>query len=307
MNTLNNILFFVDGAPGQKAALTRAADFARHASASLTIMAVVPKVSTDDERLSDSIQAIQDTLIRERKVELTKLIKEVPEAKRAVIDIVAGDKAFIEVIRAVVSEKFDLLIKAVDKPRGVKGSIFGSTDRRFLRQCPCPVWLIKNGKKKIRTVLAALDVTSNDKKTRRLSGQILEFAASVTKLEKANVHALSAWVEPMPPAMIRNIDTTALKEIKQAHKDKVLERFSALMASESAAGLDIDEHVLHGLAEGEIARFVEDYAVDLLVMGTLSRSGIPGLLIGNTAEKVLDEVNCSVLTLKPQGFRTVIK
>ncbi|MFT7220310.1 MAG: nucleotide-binding universal stress UspA family protein [Candidatus Azotimanducaceae bacterium] len=72
MNTLNNILFFVDGAPGQKAALTRAADFARHASASLTIMAVVPKVSTDDERLSGSIQAIQDTLIRERKVELIK-------------------------------------------------------------------------------------------------------------------------------------------------------------------------------------------------------------------------------------------
>lgn len=307
MNNLGNILFFVDGSPGQKAALTRAADFAIHAGASLTIMAVVPKVSTDDERLSDSIQAIQDTLILERKTELTELIKAVPDAKSATVDIVAGDKAFIEVIRAVVAEKFDLLIKAVDKPRGVKGSIFGSTDRRFLRQCPCPVWLIKNGKKKIRTVLAALDVTSNDNKTKRLSGQIMEIATSMTRLEKANMHALAAWVEPLAPAMSHQIDTSVLSEIKQTHKDTILERFSTLMKSKSAAGLDIDEHVLYGLAEDEIVRFVEDYDVDLLVMGTLSRSGIPGLLIGNTAEKVLEGVNCSVLTLKPQGFRTVIK
>jgi nucleotide-binding universal stress UspA family protein len=42
--------------------------------------------------------------------------------------------------------------------------------------------------------------------------------------------------------------------------------------------------------------------IDLLVMGTICRTGIPGFIIGNTAEKVLDTINCSVLTVKPVGF-----
>jgi universal stress protein E len=42
-------------------------------------------------------------------------------------------------------------------------------------------------------------------------------------------------------------------------------------------------------------------------MGTVSRAGIAGLLIGNTAEKVLPQVDCSMLTVKPEGFVTPVK
>ena len=37
-------------------------------------------------------------------------------------------------------------------------------------------------------------------------------------------------------------------------------------------------------------------------MGTISRTGIPGILVGNTAEKLLERVDCSLLTVKPEGF-----
>ncbi len=39
-----------------------------------------------------------------------------------------------------------------------------------------------------------------------------------------------------------------------------------------------------------------------VVMGTVARTGVAGLLVGNTAERLLDEVRCSVITLKPPGF-----
>lgn len=42
-------------------------------------------------------------------------------------------------------------------------------------------------------------------------------------------------------------------------------------------------------------------------MGTVCRTGAPGLLIGNTAEKILYEVDCSVLTVKPDGFVTPVR
>jgi nucleotide-binding universal stress UspA family protein len=38
------------------------------------------------------------------------------------------------------------------------------------------------------------------------------------------------------------------------------------------------------------------------MMGTAGRSGIRGLVIGNTAERMLDQLECSILTLKPPGF-----
>jgi universal stress protein E len=42
-------------------------------------------------------------------------------------------------------------------------------------------------------------------------------------------------------------------------------------------------------------------------MGTIGRSGIPGLLIGNTSETVLQAVNSSVITLKPDDFLSPIR
>ena len=55
-----------------------------------------------------------------------------------------------------------------------------------------------------------------------------------------------------------------------------------------------------------IVKLEKKKAIDLLVMGTVCRTGLSGFIIGNTAEKVLSEVNCSVLTVKPEGFVTPV-
>jgi nucleotide-binding universal stress UspA family protein len=49
-----------------------------------------------------------------------------------------------------------------------------------------------------------------------------------------------------------------------------------------------------------------ELGIDLLVMGSVCRTGIAGFLIGNTAEEVINQVDCSVLTLKPKGFITPV-
>ena len=61
-------------------------------------------------------------------------------------------------------------------------------------------------------------------------------------------------------------------------------------------------HVIKGPARQVIPGFIESHDIELLVMGSVARAGIPGLLIGSTAESVLGEVNCSVLTVNPDGF-----
>ena len=65
------------------------------------------------------------------------------------------------------------------------------------------------------------------------------------------------------------------------------------------------------MMKGEAGKLIPAMAkvkeVELIVMGTVSRTGVAGLLIGNTAEKVLNQVGCSVLTVKPEGFITPVK
>ena len=65
------------------------------------------------------------------------------------------------------------------------------------------------------------------------------------------------------------------------------------------------------LIKGEAGRVIPEVAAkneaDLIIMRTLSRSGVAGFLIGNTAEKILHRVDCSVLAVKPDDFVTPVK
>jgi len=61
-----------------------------------------------------------------------------------------------------------------------------------------------------------------------------------------------------------------------------------------------------GQPDEVICEFVVADDVDLIVMGTVARSGIAGLLFGNTAERILHTVPCSVLAVKPEGFESPI-
>ena len=61
-------------------------------------------------------------------------------------------------------------------------------------------------------------------------------------------------------------------------------------------------HLKQGLAGKVIPATVAELKADLVVMGTLARTGVPGLFIGNTAESILEQLHCSVLAIKPPGF-----
>jgi nucleotide-binding universal stress UspA family protein len=61
-----------------------------------------------------------------------------------------------------------------------------------------------------------------------------------------------------------------------------------------------------GAARREIPLLAQQLEVDLVVVGTVARTGIPGLIMGNTAETILDQLDGSVLAIKPPGFATPV-
>jgi universal stress protein E len=318
MDTFKKILFFADGAKGEKAALQRCIELAQRNGAKLTVMDVVAAVASNDKRLQPAISRLQKTLVKERKVVLEALVADAnslskapskPGTKPTAIKInVTPGKDYIEVIRAVLKQGFDLLVKSANKHNVLTSTLLGNTDLSLLRKCPCPVWIIKPGrKKKIEQVLAAVDM-AEEPEAQQLATRVVAISALVAAREKADLHVLNAWHPAFEPHMRTMIAQDEYDRMMQMLKDKTSTNLHKLVAAtaELGASQNFTEHLEKGDPENVINSFVKSKNIDLLVMGTMSRSGIPGFLIGNTAERVLDNVDCSVLTLKPQGFKTPV-
>ncbi len=79
-----------------------------------------------------------------------------------------------------------------------------------------------------------------------------------------------------------------------------------LLARYTVKGLNPRVHLTEGTAEDVILSLAREEHIELIVMGTVGRVGLPGFCIGKTAEEVLRQVDCSVLAVKPDGFVTPV-
>lgn len=311
MRRFKNILFVADGSKGEKAVLRRAV---RLASANRAKLTLFDAVATDDHPVVDAqtrsaIGALRRDLVAVRREELESLKKDAiarAPKLRVFVKVETGGLAR-SVIRAVLVKGYDLVMKAPGGGGSRLKPLFGSSDQRLMRKCPCPVWIVKPSRKKyFRKILAAVDLNPSEPDTETLARQIMSLATSLAKQERSELHVVHVWRLPGEAKLRgRQILTTSadkiLRDLRAAHKtelDGLLKHYP------------YDKKIVHlikGRAGEVIPAFAEKREVDLVVIGTVARGGIPGLFIGNTAEKVLSAVDCSVLTLKPEGFETPIK
>ena len=77
--------------------------------------------------------------------------------------------------------------------------------------------------------------------------------------------------------------------------------------AEANLGEGAECRTVRGEPQEQIPAFIRERHADVLIMGTIARTGLAGLLIGNTAEQVLEKADCSILTIKPEGFVTPVQ
>ncbi|MDX1593812.1 MAG: universal stress protein, partial [Gammaproteobacteria bacterium] len=100
-----------------------------------------------------------------------------------------------------------------------------------------------------------------------------------------------------------------VENVRGEHEDRLDDLLEELLSPSEADALHYLEptkHLVKGWAREEIPRLAHEIEADLVVMGTVARSGIPGLFMGNTAETILNRIDCSVMAIKPPGFRTPV-
>lgn len=68
-----------------------------------------------------------------------------------------------------------------------------------------------------------------------------------------------------------------------------------------AEGLEVERHTIEGHPAEEIRKFAENNSVDIIVMGTLGKSGLDRFLLGSVAEKVVRTSKNPVLVVRGKG------
>lgn len=306
MKRFKNILCLTDGSKGEKAVLARAAQLASDNGAKLTLFDTIDSedFASSNPAIRSTLEALSATRLELRRKELSALRKS-ELAKhpklRIELEIQTGNRAR-STVRAVLTKHYDLVVKAAEGGSDRLRVLFGSTDQTLMRKCPCPVWIIKpTRKRRFHKILAAVDLNPTESTTDELAKHVLSLATSLAKTENAELHVLHAW-------RLAGEYKLRGRQIYASKVDKLLDEIRAAHQNELDALLSHHPydrrtvHLLKGRAGDLIPKAVEKLGIDLIVIGTVGRSGVPGLLIGNTAETVLHSVDCSVLTLKPEGF-----
>lgn len=313
MRRFKNILLLHDGRSKQHLTMKRGVDLARRNQAKLTVVDVIEEDSWVSGEIYglEPFQELKQLVSEERQKELDIVIEPLRQQGLDVRVKLLFGKPFLEIIREVLRENHDLVMKTALGEGGLKGMLFGSTAMHLMRKCPCPVWVVKKGEnERYDRIIAAVDPDPSDEQRNQLNFKIMDLATSLAKLEQSEllvVHAWSLYGETILRSgrgrMNREEIDTMVREAEAEHK----ERLNNLLQKYKLQDLKHRVHLIKGEAGRVIPELAEKKRADLIVMGTLSRSGVAGFLIGNTAEKIIHEVDCSVLTAKPDGFVTPVK
>ena len=311
MHSFRNLLYIVQGRLNSRYGLTQALSLARNNNARLTIHILSP---TFPEIYAEYNQTYKQALknhfveiINSIATEL-KMSDMVPSIS---IEVVTHKAPAIGVIQSVLKQDFDLVIKE-STPDEQRSAGFNAIDMQLLRDCPCALWLcrpIDNHRQQIK-VAVAIDPKPDEAAVPGLSVTLLRTARQLADSCSGELQIVSCRDDFVESELKNNV----FIKISEAELNKQVERekqdfANSLRDTIADSGITGDNkiHLVTGNPGTTIPEYVTQDKVDILVMGTVARTGIPGFFIGNTAENIVQQLSCSLLTLKPKGFVSPVK
>jgi universal stress protein E len=223
----------------------------------------------------------------------------------------------VEIIKEAIRGTHDLVIKAASGNKTFKDHLFGNIAVKLLRKCPCPVLIIKPSEGvSFQKILAPVDPKTVREETTKtvehedlICRKVMDISIFMARMENSHLDIFHCWFLPGETLLASGRTRIAPDELD--HMKMLAEKIHNQRISSLVAEYDLSD-IRHSVVvrKGDPGEMIVNYAdkngIDLIVMGTIGRSGLSGLLIGSTAEKVIDQVNCSVLTIKPANFQSPI-
>ncbi len=214
-------------------------------------------------------------------------------------EVVFG-RAWSEILRAAEASRKTLIICGTRSSSTVSQLLFGSTGLKLLRHAPGPVWLVKP----------------------RIDDDAVLDVLAATDLSEVGTDVIGAGVTlgqalPVQLTMMHVVDSDFDRRIaRTGASDEEIAKWRAEVKSDAEqelhdqlAGTDcrtlangVRIQMAEGIADACVLSAINELDIDLLIMASSGRGGVPGMLFGNTAERLLPALPCSLLTVKPADF-----
>jgi universal stress protein E len=207
------------------------------------------------------------------------------------------------IIRRALRIGADLIVAERHPRRHVAAGLLHIADWELLRLSPVPVLLVKSRRAYRRpAILAAVDPNHQFAKPAMLDDEIVGVGKRIAGALHGALHVMHAYV-PMPVDMPEG--ATALSgDVTARIEKKALERARAAFASSLGSNTvpPARRHLVEDRPMLAIPATARRTGSSIVVMGAISRSGLKAVFIGNTAERVLDDLGCDLLVVKPKRF-----
>jgi universal stress protein E len=288
-------------------AVRKAAQLARASGATLELFHALSETV-----LVDALEARRQSLRdyeHERHAAVMKRLEAVARRiRRHGIEVTTAAEWDYPVAEAIVRRSLrthaDLIVAERHATRHVAGWMLAYTDWEVLRNAPCPVLLVKQARAWHRPVImTAIDPFHEHAKPARLDIALLQASARLA----GDLRGSLRIVHCVPPSAI--ITSALMNSPTPVQTSEATLRKARKALAAEAARVPLPSHqlkVLEGTAREALPQAARALRADLVVMGAVSRSGLKRLLIGNTAEAVLDALPCDLLVVKPGKFQTKV-
>ncbi len=296
---LNLLLVVIDPGRPTQPALERATWLARKSGATLELLVCEYHGVLEGASLLDppAREEARERLLQERQAWLEELARPLREEGLQVQTAVRWGKPLHQEVLARCEElQPDMLFKAASDHGPLRRLFLGNSCWQLIRHSRVPLWLVHHGDiGAYRRLCAAVDPTHSLDKPAALDHRLLSIANQLASLLGLEAHCLHCYA-PLPPSLLFDSDLVNrypqyLAESSQQHRkafDELLRLYPQVQAH---------SHLVEGYPEETIPHVVREQSIDLLLMGAVSRSHLDSALIGNTAERVLEQVDCDLLVI----------
>jgi nucleotide-binding universal stress UspA family protein len=304
MMSVHSIVVDVDAAAPEHPALQHAVALAARCQASVKIVDVLPYVPESARGFVTPV--LEAELVEHRRACLARIAE--PTRDVPVTTELLRGRAATALIQEVLRSGHDLVVRSHGRDLSDTARPFGAVDMELLRQCPCPVWLV-NRRAPLHVplrVVAAIHANPDEPTEQALNATILDWALILNGDDAAGLTVLQAWT-PYGASLLRSrMSSDEFAEFVESARATEHNALLAFLEQYGRPLTGMAVELVRGEPDDAVADFVESHGIDVVVMGTVARTGLAGVVMGNTAERVLRRLRGSVLAVKPPGLEARI-
>lgn len=301
MSTYHKILAVIHPHKTEHPALHRAIYLAEKFNAELVLVSCIYDDAVDIPGATNNyhLEKMIPTMVEEQKTKLAALALQHAKNVTVTYDAIWHKKLYKGIIELANNHQCDLIVKSTKKHNSIAQRVFTPTDWKLLRFSPVNVLMVKHNEWPDNgNIVSALSLDDGDDAHHSLSDQVAKETQNIANAVNGNIHLMHTYTGAPVHISVEvpqfNPETYNA-DIKKKCEDKMNKLIQQYRVDHS------EQHVIEGLPEDVVPSLCKQLNAQLLVLGSVGRTGIGAALLGNTAEYVIDKVNCDALVIKPNS------